>query len=278
MKISRDSKIIFGYYLVLFGWWAFFFFTHRAQPGDVTLGESLYQFALGLIPLIGGVLGFFKALRWGGLKSSVGRALLFVSLGAISWGMGQMFWSLYYNILTHVDVPYPSLSDVGYSISFPFLALGLINLSKATGARFSLRHPGGKLLAVSIIVGGLAAAYYLLIVVARGGAIDLTEGGIKLFFDIAYPIGDLAIFLSSLLIYGLSLNYLGGKYKIATLSIISGLLVLFFGDLTFSYTTTVGTYYNGHWVDMILPTAWMMIVFGVNLFEIKKVDGSLTIS
>ncbi|CAN5752815.1 hypothetical protein BH11PAT2_BH11PAT2_01830 [soil metagenome] len=278
MKISRDSKIIFCFYLFVCAWWALFFFTHRVQEGDLTLGESLYQFALGLIPLVGGILGLLKSIRWGGFKSSVGRALLFVSLGAIAWGFGQMFWSLYYNILTHVDIPYPSLSDVGYSLSFPFLALGLINLSKATGARFSFRHPAGKVFALFIIVAGIAAAYYLLIVVARGGTIDFSEGGLKLFFDIVYPMGDLAIFLSSLLIYGLSFKYLGGGYKLATLSIISGLLVLFVGDFTFSYTTTVGTYYNGHWVDLILPTAWMMIVFGVNAFDIKKINGTLSIS
>ena len=278
MKISRDSKLIFCFYLFLAAWWAFFFFTHRANPEGVSLGEAFYQFALGLIPLVGGLLGLFKSFKWGGTKSSVGRALLLISIGGICWGFGQMFWSLYYNILTHVDVPYPSLSDVGYSLSFPFLGLGLFNLSKATGAHFSLRHPAGKLLALFIIVAGMALAYYLLIVVARAGVIDFTEGGLKLFFDIAYPMGDLTIFLSSLLVYGLSFNYLGGGYKLATLSILAGLLVLFIGDFSFSYTTTIGTYYNGHWVDLILPTAWMLIVFGVNSFEVKRVGGVLTIT
>jgi hypothetical protein len=278
MKISRDSKLIFCYYLFLFAWWAYFFVTHRAHPGNVSLAESLYQFAFGLIPLVGGVLGLFKSFKWGGVKSSVGRALLLISLGAICWGFGQMFWSLYYNIITHIDVPYPSLSDVGYSLSFPFLALGLINLSKATGAHFSLRHPAGKLLALFTIIVGICLAYYLLIVVARAGVIDFTEGGLKLFFDIAYPMGDLAIFLSSLLVYGLSFKYLGGGYKLATLSILLGLLVLFVGDFSFSYTTTIGTYYNGHWVDIILPTAWMLIVFGVNSFEIKRMRSPRTIT
>jgi hypothetical protein len=275
VNASRDSKIIFAYYLFIFGWWAYFLLTHRAHTGDISLGEALYQFALGLIPLVGGIFGLFKAIAWGGTKSSVGRAVLFISIGGICWGFGQMFWSLYYNILTNVTIPYPSLADVGYSLSFPFLALGLINLSKATGARFSLKHPAGKLLALFIIIAGMIAAYYLLIVVARGNVIDFSEGGLKLFFDLAYPLGDLAIFLSSLLVYGLSFNYLGGKYKYAILGIISGLLVLFIGDFSFSYTTTIGTYYNGDWVDMVLPTAWMLIVFGVNSLELKRSKESL---
>ena len=273
MHISNDSRNIFLYFVFIFAWWAFFFVTGGANAdGEVTLGGALYQFAFGLIPLVGGVLGLLKSKKWGGVKSYVGRALLFISIGAVCWGVGQMFWSLYYNIFTSVEVPYPSLADVGYSLSFPFLALGLISLSKATGARFSLKHPAGKELALCITVVGIIAAYYLLIVVARGGVIDFTEGGLKLFFDLAYPMGDLVIFLSSALIYGLSFKYLGGRFKIAILSILLGQLVLFFGDFAFSYTTTVGSYYNGHWVDMVLPTAWMLIVFGVNCFDTKGVD------
>ncbi|HEV7424182.1 MAG TPA: hypothetical protein VGO21_03250 [Candidatus Paceibacterota bacterium] len=267
--ISRHSKNIFFYYIFIFIWWIFFFITGRAHAGGITLGEALYQFAFGLIPLLGGVFGLIKSKKWGGYKSYVGRALLAISAGAVCWGVGQMFWSLYYNILTHVDIPYPSLADVGYSLSFPFLTIGLISLSKATGARFSLKHPRGKILALFITVVGIIAAYYLLVVVARGGVISSNTNFLKIFFDFAYPLGDLTIFLFSLLMYGLSFNYLGGRYKLPILGIILGLLVLFFGDFSFSYTTTIGSYYNGHWVDIILPTAWMLIVFGVNSFDVK---------
>lgn len=268
MNISRDSKYIFFFYIFVFVLWGYFFITGKANAdGEITLGGALYQFALGLIPLTGGILGVTKAKLWGWSKSYVGRAVLFISIGAVCWGIGQMFWSLYYNIFSHVDIPYPSFADVGYSLSFPFLAIGLISLSKATGARFSLKHPLGKVLALGITIVAIIAAYYLLIVVARGGVIDFGEGALKLFFDLAYPIGDLVIFLFSALIYGLSFNYLGGRYKFPTISMLLGLLVLFFGDFTFSYTTTIGSYYNGHWVDLVLPTAWMLIVFGVNSFD-----------
>ena len=269
MNITRNSKIIFCYYVFIFAWWAFFFITGRANPNGVTLGEALYQFAFGLIPLLGGVFGLLKSKVWGGSKSYVGRALLAISAGAVCWGMGQMFWSVYYNIISKVNIPYPSLADVGYSLSFPFLALGLISLSKATGARFSLKHLKGKMLALIITIVGIITAYYLLVFVARGGVISSNTNFLKVFFDFAYPLGALAIFLSSLLIYGLSFNYLGGRYKIPILSILLGLLVLFLGDFSFSYTTTIGSYYNGHWVDMVLPTAWMLIVFGVNSFDFK---------
>lgn len=265
MRISKDSLIIFLYYLPVIIWGIVYYFLGIKE----TPSNYWYQFAFGLIPLLGGIWGILKAKQWGWLKSKVGKSVFFISLGAISWGIGQMFWSLYYNILQQVEVPYPSLADVGYSLSFPFLAIGLFSLSKATGAKYSLKHRNGKILAGIITLVATILAYYLLIVVARGGVIDFTEDGLKLFFDLAYPLGDLAILLFSLLIYGLSYNYLGGRYKFSIMSIILGLLVLFLGDFSFSYTTTIGTYYNGHWVDIILPTAWMLIVFGVNGFVLK---------
>ncbi len=272
MKNIRGTKTIIYYYLFVATFWTYLAFTGKANShGDITLAGALYQFALGLIPLVGGIHGLTKAKQWGGLKSSVGRAVFFIALGAICWGIGQMFWSIYFNIINKVNVPYPSFADVGYSLSFPFLALGLIDLSKATGARFSLKHRVGKIVALLITLAAGFIAYYLLIVVARHG-VNLKEGGLKLFFDLAYPIGDLMIFLLSLLIYGLSFKYLGGNYKLPTLSILFGLLVLFVGDFTFSYTTTVGSYYNGHWVDLVLPTAWMLIVFGVSGFDSKQLS------
>lgn len=273
MKQIKGTKTILYYYLFVAALWTYFAISGKANShGNITLGGALYQFALGLIPLLGGINGVVKAKLWGGAKSSVGRSLLFISIGAICWGIGQMFWSLYYNIIHKVNIPYPSFADVGYSLSYPFLTLGLINLSKATGAQFKLKHRVGKIAALVITVLACALAYYLQIVVARHG-LNFKESGLKLFFDLAYPIGDLLIFLLSVLIYALSLNYLGGKLKLPTLSILFGLLVLFVGDFTFTYTTTVGSYYNGHWVDLVLPTAWMFIVFGVSGFDTKQLAG-----
>ena len=54
------------------------------------------------------------------------------------------------------------------------------------------------------------------------------------------------------------------------LSIIFGFIAMYFSDFSFSYTTTIGTYYNGYYPDILFPTAMALIVFGVNNFELKK--------
>src|ERR1019366_629439 len=40
-----------------------------------------------------------------------------LAVGALSWGLGQAVWS-WYELVLHVDGPFPGLSDVGF-ICFP---------------------------------------------------------------------------------------------------------------------------------------------------------------
>lgn len=259
MNSSKASKIIFGYFLIVALWWLVLFLLNIKY----SFQNYLYQFGFGLIPLVGGVSGIFKSKKWGFLKSQVGAAVLFTSLGLISWGIGQMIWS-YYNVVYGVEVPYPSWADAGYILAIPLWALGIINLSKATGAKFSLRNTAGKTFMFIFPIIAVIFSYYLLIVVARGGEIDFGGGALKLFFDLAYPLGDVVILTFSLIIYGLSVNYLGGKYKWPIVTTIVGFVVMYFTDFTFSYVTTTEAYYNGHWVDLLFPTAMAIIAIGVN--------------
>jgi hypothetical protein len=266
VNISRQSKFIFLFYCLILLWGSSFYFLKIKE----TEANYWYQFAFGLIPLVGGILGIVKAKAWGFFRSFVGRAIFFLSAGLTSWGIGQMFWSVYYNLILRVEIPYPSLADVGYILAIPLWALGIVNLSKATGARFSVKHLRGQILLLTIPIGAIILSYYLLFVLARGGSIPVDGDGVKLFFDFAYPLGDLVILTLSLLVYGLSFTYLGGKYKIPIICIIFGFIIMYLADFSFSFVTTNMTYYNGHWVDILFPTAMVFMAIGINSFDTKS--------
>lgn len=259
MHFTKASKIIVAYFVLIAVWW----FALYELDIKYTIHNYVYQLAFGFIPLAGGICGIFKSKKWGFLSSKVGRAVFFVAVGLISWGLGQMAWS-FYNIVLAVEVPYPSWADAGYILAVPFWAVGIAYLSKATGAVFSLRKAHGKIFLFLFPLLASIASYYLLFVIARGGSIAFDEGMLKLFFDLAYPIGDVAILTLALLIYGLSFKYLGGKYKIPIITLIAGFVLMYLTDFTFSYVTTVGTYYNGHWVDLLFPTVMAVLSFGLN--------------
>src|SRR5580765_5240527 len=128
---NLKSKIILILFLVDLIWWSALFLTKTKYHS----ADYWYQIMLAIIPLAGGVFGLMNAKKWGWLKSSVGKGIFFLSLGLITWGIGQVFWS-YYTIAQIEEVPYPSLADAGYILSWPLWAAGMINLSKATGAKF----------------------------------------------------------------------------------------------------------------------------------------------
>ncbi len=231
----------------------------------------LYSFLFGLIPLIAGIIAVVRSYSWGGFKSTVGKAVFFIGLGILCWGVGEMVWS-YYNFFVNVPAPYPSIADLGFAPSIFFYGLGAIYLSGATGAKFGFKNNYAKIAVILASIIILSISYYLLIVVARGGIIiPKGETALKTILDIAYPLGDFFGLLLAVIISGLSFHYLGGKYKYDIFAILLGIGVMFVADTIFSYTTTVGTYYNANFGDLVLALGTFLISFGVlGFYKLKN--------
>ena len=223
---------------------------------------------LGFIPVYGGINGLFIAKRWGSFTSAVGRAIIYLSLGLISWGIGTYIYSGFYNLILNIEVPYPSFADIGYILALPLWVVGITQLSRATGAQYGLRSSRGKLVLLIIPLAVIAASYYLLVVVARSGTLtaDYTAF-LKVVLDLTYPLGDVMILTLATLVYGLSYNYFGGIFKKAIYIILSGFVLMYFADFAFSYTTTLGTFYPGDWNDLLFTTAMLALSSGIALMD-----------
>ncbi len=237
---------------------------HTSHPAGLYL-----QLVLFLIPFLGALFGFRNAKSWGGFKSAVGKALIFLSLGTLTWSLGMLAWN-YYVFLAQVEVPYPSLADIFFILSWPLWAFGVVYLSKATGVRFALREAKGKAMLFVVPLLAIAASYYLLVVVARGGVIDLEgSSGWKLFFDLFYPIGTAVILAMALTFFSLSMDFLGGRYKKPIAILILAFLVNYLSDFTFSLTTTNETYFNGHFEDFLFLSAMYMLSVSLSMMSPK---------
>src|SRR3989344_2862430 len=154
--------------------------------------------------VLGVFFGFKNTKEWGGLKSAVGKSILFLSLGTFTWSIGMLAWN-YYIFIANVEVPYPSLADAAFILSWPLWALGVVYLSKATGVKFALRSIRGKISLFIVPLIAILASYYMLVMVARGGVIELdTTSTLKLFFDLFYPIGTAVILAMALTFFALS--------------------------------------------------------------------------
>lgn len=255
-------------YVFFLGWFLKLYITGQTE-GAENLATNFY----GLIPLIGGLYGLTVARHWGGLRSAVGRASLFLSLGLVTWGIGIAIW-LIYNFIVQVEIPYPSWADAAFIVSWPLWSVGMIYLSRATGAQFGLRKLGGKIILLAVPLLVIAISYYFLVTVARGGVFEVSEEYLKLFFDFAYPIGDVVILTLATLVYGLSYKYFGGKYRFAIYLILAAFVFNYLADFTFSYTTTTESYYNGSLADVLFATTMFIFSVGVALLDIRSLTGS----
>lgn len=230
----------------------------------------LYSFSFSLMPLFAGLIGMEKSNVWGRFKSYVGKAVFFISLGIFAWGAGSMVWS-YYNLIANVQAPYPSWADLGFAPSIFFYGLGAFYLSKATGAKFGLRNKYAKLFVTIAPLIILYVSYYVLVTIARGGVlVPPDEPPFKTLLDIAYPLGDFISLTIAVIVSGLSFRYLGGVYLKEIIAILVGLAVMYVADFVFSYTTTVGTFYNGNWGDLLLTIGLFLLSFGVLGFNKLK--------
>jgi hypothetical protein len=279
MKITRASSFILGYYIALVIFWfsASLFATGNSQLQFSTILSGfkssvhygyIFAFSYALIPLFGGIMGLRKSVSWGFFKSSMGKSVFFLSIGLLTWSIGELIWS-YYNFFLNAVVPYPSWADASFILSWPLWTVGVLFLGRATGAKFGFKKMGGKLLVIAVPIIIFIISYYFLVTVARGGSITSGGGPLKVFFDIAYPVLDVVILTLAALIYGLSFKYLGGKYKWPVLITLFGFLVNYVADFGFSYTTTINTFYNGCWVDLMFTSAMFVLSFGINSLDIK---------
>jgi type IV secretory pathway VirB2 component (pilin) len=259
MRINIYQKICVGFLGVLILFWAVLYDSHSTSG----FYNYLYSFLFGLIPLIGGLVALIDSRIWGGLKSAIGKAVLFIGLGLFLWGSGETIWS-YYNFFLNEAAPYPSIADLGFAPSVFFYGLGAIYLAKATGAKYGLRNGKNKIFVALATIVSLAIAYYVIVVLARGGVvIPQDETPLKAILDVAYPVGDLVSMIVAVIVSGLSFQYFGGRYKADIIYILIGLFVMFIADSIFSYATTAGTFYNGEPGDLVLTFGLFFITFGV---------------
>jgi hypothetical protein len=267
MKKHNNYQIAFlVFFLLMAVFWAGLFVSHK-NSGD---WNYWYSFLFGLIPFFGGLVGMVKSRMWGGLKSTLGRAIFFISLGLFLWGFGENIWS-YYNFFKDVPAPYPSIADIGFGPSIFFWIIGTLYLAKASGAMYALRRNSwAKILAVAIPVLLLIPSYYIQVTLARGGTL-VPEGEtvLKVILDIAYPLGDFLALVFASLVFTLSYKYFGGFYRRAIIAILAGLAVMYCADSVFSYSTTKGTYYNADWGDFLLTLGLFLITFGILAFAVK---------
>jgi hypothetical protein len=260
LKSKITYLLLFTYALFVF-WWGFLYLKGQ-QEGKLNLS---YGLAYALVAVAGGINGLLVAKKWGGFKSEVGRGLSFFSIGLLSLAFGQLVFS-YYNFVSNVEVPFPSLADVGYTSIIVFYILGGLALAKAAGSKFRLKTLTGKLFVLFIPLVMLSLSYFVLL-----RDVDVEGlGQLAKLLSFGTPLAQAVYISIALATYQLSRKLLGGVMRKRIMFLIVALVAEYVAEFTFFYQANRGTYYNGGIDDLLFATAIIVMILGIHSFKLKE--------
>jgi diguanylate cyclase (GGDEF)-like protein len=237
------------------GWWfsvvvgvlvvysAHIFFGLGGPRSDELFNNGAYNFVM---------LGAALALLMRATSRQRDRAaLLLIGLGVLGWALGDLYYTVYFENLK--NPPFPSIDDAFYLSFYPLAYVGFALLIRA---RF--RDVSAAAWLDGLIAGlGLSA-------VAAGvllGPILSTTGGsvAAVATNLAYPLGDLLLFLVAVTAIGLTGWRPGWRWGLIAL----GMIVLASADTVYLFQVATNTFREGTWLEPLWPLAFVLLVLAL---------------
>lgn len=242
---ERLAQATIIFFLLLNAWWIFIFLTKTTDA----LQNHIFGFIYGGFSLWGGLIGLRVAHKWGGIKSVMGKAITFLTIGLLLQAFGQYsFW--FYNYFLKVAVPYPGIPDIGYFGTIPFYILAAIMFAKVSRVSISMHSYTSKLQAIITPLIILGVGYFLFL-----REYSFSEvAPLQAFFDFGYPLGQATYISIAILIYSLSRGILGGIMKIRIMFIILAFFLQFLADYIFIYFHNL--YFPASFIDYFYLLAY----------------------
>ncbi len=242
------------FFLVLSIWWLTITVRGLTKGFENNAFTLVYPF----FSLIGGGLGLIYAKRWGGFRSYFGASLSLFSFGLLAQFFGQAVYA-YYIYIKGIEVPYPSLGDVGYFGSVLFYISGIFIMGKVLGLKNLLKSKGPQTLALIIPSVMLVLSYFIFL----GNYSFDWSNPIKIILDFGYPLGEAMYVSIAILNILLSAKILGGIMKGPTRFMIFALVVQYISDFTFLYQANQGTWYVGGVNDYMYLVSYFLMTLSL---------------
>ena len=259
-RVSVHEKIAIALFSALSIWWLVLFFVFEARLAEQNLyWAATYQ----LLAWWGGIYALTSARSWGGWRSVMGRGIIFFGIGLILQGFGQTTFSIYTTLL-HIDIPYPSIADVGYFGSVFFYIAGMISIAKVAGVSTRLHNIRGKLVALILPISMLLFSYFMFL---QQYEFDWSTP-LRVFLDFGYPLGEAFYVSIALLALLFSRNVLGGIMRGPMLLIMMALIAQYVAEFNFLFQASHETWINGGYGDFLYLFSYFLM--GMSLVRIER--------
>jgi PAS domain S-box-containing protein len=220
------------------------------RPGTTAQYIAVQNILHTLLPLGVGLLGLHYITKVPLHPRSTKSGLALVAWGCLAWAFGESLWTLFESGLGHA-VPFPGWPDVGYVASYIFFFAAAIRL---LGPWEKNEHV--CLIIDSLLIAGSLGILSLVFVIQPLMNAENFSPGFG-FLGIAYPMTDLAILFSALLI--LHARPMPPSLH-RTILFLTGSMALFVvADSLFYFLALHKMYQSGGWTDLIWAAGWVSI-------------------
>jgi diguanylate cyclase (GGDEF)-like protein len=166
-----------------------------------------------------------------------------ITLALASWTFGELWYAIF------KPETYPSMADVGFIAFYPLLYIGIVLL-----LRSRVRSIAGTLwldgITAALAAGALGAALIVELV------LESTEGSTStVVTNLLYPLGDILLLSAVFGVFSLTGWRPGPRWLLLGL----GALSTATADAVYLFQSAEGTYVEGTWVDILWPTAMLLI-------------------
>jgi hypothetical protein len=257
VSLTKDklSHLVLVLFFIYTAWWVILNLSGSRAAFPNYLFGAVYGTS---IALFGSVMGLISAGQWGGTKSVMGKAVIFLSLGLFAEFFGQLVNS-FYNLYLKVEVIYPSLGDLGFFGNIPLYIIGILLLARASGVKITVRSFASQIQAVLIPAVLLSASYLLFL---RNYTFDWSKP-LTVILDFGYPLGQALYVALALLTFNLTRTVLGGVMRLRVFLLLIAFVIQYAADLSFLFANSAGSYYVGGYVDFIYLLAYTVMTLGL---------------
>ncbi len=219
--------------------------------GIGTLGKFLFLLVAAVVSTR--IVGKFEP----GTPSRTAWSLL--SAGLIAFCLGQTCF-VFYQFVQKIEVPFPSLADVFFVVSYPLLIAALVMFLRAYSASGFPIGPASERvwLAAAVAVVCLAIGYPILMPLVKEPGEPL-----ETLLNLLYPVLDFLLLIPAVLLIRISLRFRGGAVWKVWATLLGGFVFLCAADTLFAYFSQLDRADLVDLVDATYLLAYGLLALGV---------------
>lgn len=264
-NISKNKILATLLFLGLTVWWLLINYT---SVGDSELTREYFSASYGLMALFGGLLGLHLSKTFDGYQSTLGKVILYISLGLLLQEFGQIVYSLYSFVLM-IEIPYPSLGDLGFFGSIPMYIIAAALLAKTFGIAVKASNRWLQATSIVLLMLGVSYHYFLEEYVFEGANL------LTVMLDFGYPLGQSIYVAVALLIYLFARKELGGKLRNKILLLLIAFVIQYVADFMFLYQVNMETWTTGGVNELTYLIAYFVMTLSlINLSKLFENSAS----